>query len=526
MVEAFHWGHNVPTSLKGGPDMRTDTVDDHSHVPPTELPRPSPLTLPVVLVGVVLVAMSISGTAVALPSIGEDLTASGSALNWVVAGYNLAFAAMTLVAGSTADKVGRRLVFVGAATIFSAGSILAATSPVIVVVDIARIVSGIGGAGIMAAGGAILASAYAGDALNRAFALMGTMAGVGIAVGPSLAGVLISLTGWRGSFLLFAAVGLIIAAGATRLGESHADGGRTDWFGSIVFIVSLSAIMFAVIEGPTIGWTDGRTLSAFATGLILLALFGIAQRRSSTPVLAPSLLTNHGFLGWSLATLTTSIGFLGALVFLPSYLQAVSEFSPVLSGVAMLLLTAPVLVMPMIAGHLVNAGVSAKALMLAALVLVVAGNLALLSLSPDNTIAIAAGPLLMIGIGMGTSFGITDAQAMGLVPPDMVGMAAGFLNTLRGAAEALVIAGFSASLLGFLSSRLGDPDRASVVSSGRLGTDPGPEIDAFTWSWHMTQLVIGILCLALSVIVALLILRKNPPVNSARADQPSDQHGE
>lgn len=504
--------------------MQTDTVDDRSHEPPTDLPRPSPLTLPVVLVGVVLVAMSISGTAVALPSIGEDLNASGSALNWVVAGYNLAFAAMTLVAGSTADRVGRRLVFIGAATIFAAGSVLAAVTPVIVVVDIARIISGIGGAGIMAAGGAILASSYDGNARNRAFALMGTMAGVGIALGPSLSGMLISLTGWRGSFLLFGAVGLIIAASATRLAESRADGGRTDWFGSIIFIISLSAIMFAVIEGPAIGWTDGRIVAAFAAGMILLVVFGIAQRRSSSPVLAPSLVANHGFLGWSLATLTTSIGFLGALVFLPSYLQAVSGFSPVLAGVAMLLLTAPVLVMPMLAGQLVNAGFSAKALILAALVLVVAGNLALLTLSPDNTIALAAGPLLMIGIGMGTSFGITDAQAMSLVSPDTVGMAAGFLNTLRGAAEALVIAGFSASLLGFLGSRLGDPERAATVSSGRLGTDPGAEIDAFTWSWHMTQLIIGVLCLVLSVIVAYLILRRGRSATGAGADMPSDHH--
>lgn len=494
--------------------MQTDKADDRSHPPSIDLRRPSPLTLPVVLVGVVLVAMSISGTAVALPSIGEDLAASGSALNWVVAGYNLAFAAMTLVAGSTADRVGRRLVFIGAAMIFAAGSVLAAVSPVIVVADIARIVSGIGGAGIMAAGGAILASSYDGNARNRAFALMGTMAGVGIALGPSLSGVLISLTGWRGSFLLFAAVGLVIAFGATRLDESHADGGRTDLFGSIAFIVSLSAIMFAVIEGPTMGWTDGRVLVAFVAGLILLVVFGLAQRRSPSPVLAPSLVRNRGFLGWSLATLTTSIGFLGALVFLPSYLQAVSGFSPVEAGVAMLLLTAPVLVMPMVAGQLVNAGLSAKALILAALVLVVAGNLALLSLDPDNTITVAAGPLLMIGIGMGTSFGITDAQAMSLVSPDMVGMAAGFLNTLRGAAEALVIAGFSASLLGFLGSKLADPDRAAMVSSGRLSTDPGPEIDAFTWSWHMTQLAIGVLCLALSTLVAFLIL---PTERSATA---------
>lgn len=168
--------------------MDTAAAPAPSSEPGTHPARPSPLTLPVVLVGVVLVAMSISGTAVALPSIGADLDASGSPLNWVVAGYNLAFAAMTLVAGSAADRIGRRRVFIAAAVIFSAGFAVTAFSPSIVLTDAARIVSGAGGAGIMAAGGAILASSYDGAARNRAFALMGTMAGIGSPSGPPCPG--------------------------------------------------------------------------------------------------------------------------------------------------------------------------------------------------------------------------------------------------------------------------------------------------------------------------------------------------
>lgn len=124
-----------------------------------------------VLAGVVLVAMSISGTAVALPGVGQDLGASGSALNWVVAGYNLAFAAKTLVAGSAADRVGRRRTFLVSALVFSCGFLVTAVSQSIVVTDASRIVSGAGGAGVIAAGGAILASSYEEAARNRAFAL-------------------------------------------------------------------------------------------------------------------------------------------------------------------------------------------------------------------------------------------------------------------------------------------------------------------------------------------------------------------
>jgi MFS family permease len=469
--------------------------------------------LPVVLTAVVLVAMSISGTAVALPSIGKELDASGSPLNWVVAGYNLAFAAMTLVAGSTADRIGRRRVFVVSAVTFAIGFLGTALSPSILVADVARIVSGAGGAGLMAAGGALLASSYDGPARNRAFALMGTVAGVGIAIGPSLSGLLITATGWRGSFVVFACLGLLVAVGATRLQESRTLGGSADWLGSLLFVLALSVLMYGVLEAPGLGWGHPRVLVALVVGLVALVAFAAVQRRSASPVLAPSLTANRGFLGWSLATLTTSIGFLGVLVFLPTYLQVASGLSPAVAGVAMLLLTTPVLVMPLTAVSLVNRGVSPRLLILAALALVAGGNLWMVVLRPDHTVAVIAVPLLLIGIGMGMSFGITDGQAMSLVPPDAVGMAAGFLNTLRGAAEALVIAGFSASLLGFLSVRLG-AGRAADVSSGHLSSQAGSELQAFTWSWQLTQVGVSALCLILSAVVAILILRG--PVTAAR----------
>jgi MFS family permease len=471
----------------------------------------------VVLAGVVLVAMSISGTAVALPSIGSDLDASGSPLNWVVAGYNLAFATMTLVAGATADRIGRRRVFVGAAGVFASGFLATALSPSIVVADVARIVSGAGAAGAMAAGGALLASAYDGPARNRAFALMGTMAGIGIAIGPTLSGLLITATGWRGGFVVFALIGLLVAVGGTRLRESRSPGGSADWLGSVLFVVALSILMYAVLEAPAFGWADPRIVGALVIGLLALVVFAIVQRRAHAPVLDPALVTNRQFMAWCLATVTTSIGFLGVLVFLPTYLQAATGLSPAVAGLTMLLLTAPVLMMPMTTVSLVNKGVSARLLMLVALGLIVGGNLSLVALRPGNTVAVVAVPLLLIGIGMGASFGITDGQAMSLVPPDTVGAAAGFLNTLRGAAEAMVIAGFGASLLGFLSSELdGDTSRAADVSSGRFSEQAAIELDALTRSWQLTQLCITAFCLLLSLVVAILFARRSTAADAAR----------
>lgn len=505
--------------------MNSVSTTSTGALPGSAAGSPSRLTLPVVLIGVALVAMSISGTAIALPDIGKDLDAAGSPLNWVVAGYNLAFAAMTLVAGAAADRAGRRRVFIIAAALFAAGFVATASAPTIQILDVARVVSGVGGAGVMAAGGALLAQGYEGAARNRAFALMGTMAGVGIAVGPTLIGALISVTGWRGSFGVFAAVAALVTIAATRLAESRNEAARTDWIGSSLFVVTLTAFMVSLLEGPEYGWTHPAVLAGFGIGLVAAITFAVSQRRSSAPILAPELVAHRGFMGWCLATLTTSIGFLGALVFLPTYLQAVSGHTPITTGLVMLLLTAPVLVSPMLAATLVNRGVSARLLILIALVLVVIGNVGLLTLRPEHTAGLVFVPLLLIGIGMGTSFGITDGQAMALVPPQLVGTAAGFLNTLRGAAEALVIAAFSASLLAVLTDRLGDAKHAADVSAGRL-TETGSaerdiEIDAFTGSWHITQFGVGTVCLILTITVAVLLFTRT---GHAREKEINAQH--
>ncbi|WP_084161356.1 MFS transporter [Nocardia sp. BMG51109] len=470
-------------------------------------------TLPIVLVGVVLVAMSISGTAVALPDIADDLRASGSALNWVVAGYNLAFAVFTLVAGSLADIVGRRRVFTISVATFAVASLICAVGSHIAMVDAARFIAGVGAAGVMAAGGAILASTFQGGALTRAFALMGTMAGVGIAVGPSLSGALISLIGWRGSFGVYATIGIVLLVCSRMLRESRASGPhRVDWAGIALFVIGLSALMFAVLAGPDSGWSDPVVVWSVIGGLLALVAFAVVQLRVAAPVLDPGLVRNPGFMGWVLSTLTTVIGFLGALVYLPTFLQSVGGMSSGTAGLTMLLLTAPVLVLPSAAGAIVSAGGSARLLMATALILVVVGNLWLSVLDAQPTVVMLAGPLLCIGIGMGVSFGLTDGQAMLLVPSDRSGMAAGFLNTLRGSAEALVIAGFSANLLSLLTSRLGDAATAAKVGAGTVDPDKFAEqSQAFAWSWQHTQYVVAAICAVLGVVsIALIGVRRRP----------------
>src|SRR5690606_34696133 len=131
------------------------------------------------------------------PHVGSEFGSGVAATQWVANAYMLTFAAFMAVTGSLADRIGRRRVFLGGLVTFAAALYLAAAGPSIVVVDIARAVAGAGAASVVTSGSAILAATYTGARKSRAFAMLGTSFGLGLACGPLIGGALISLGDWR-----------------------------------------------------------------------------------------------------------------------------------------------------------------------------------------------------------------------------------------------------------------------------------------------------------------------------------------
>src|SRR5690606_18827422 len=148
-----------------------------------------------ILIGLLPLPMSMSGASIAIPHIGADLDTGGAAAQWVVTGYFLTASALMLVAGSLADVLGRRRIYRLGALVYATGSLAAALAPTIGVLLAARILTGVGAAGVMASGGAILAATFTGPARTRAFAAMGAVAGVGLALGPSVSGWIVEALG-------------------------------------------------------------------------------------------------------------------------------------------------------------------------------------------------------------------------------------------------------------------------------------------------------------------------------------------
>ncbi|MFJ9568714.1 MFS transporter [Streptomyces bacillaris] len=461
------------------------------------------LTLGSVLLGYLIVPMAMSGTSVALPRIAADLGGSGGALQWVVTGYFLAASCLMLVAGSLGDLFGRRRIFRIGAVLYTLSTFGAALASHVLVVDVARTLSGVGAAGVMAGGGAILASTFQGAARTRAFAMVGTTVGIGLAFGPTFAGWLVSTVGWREMFAAFAGAGVLLVVGTLFMPESAAEGrSRFDVLGALTFMLGIIGLMYGTNQVASVGWGSPKVLGCVGAGLLMFAVFAVIERRAESPVLDLDLLRGGPFTGWLLAALTTAVGTVGVLVYLPTYLQGAGGFSAGDAGTMMLAMTLPVLVVPPLTGKLVNQGTSPRLLIFLAIGLIAGGNAWLTVLAPGSGLTELGGPLLLIGIGNGMAVAVIDAQAMEHVAPDRVGMASGLLNTMRGGANALVLAVFGAVLISLMESSVGGREVAGRIAAGDLGDDRTELMTAqYTEAWHVVLWAVAALCAVLALVI-------------------------
>ncbi|SMC52808.1 Major Facilitator Superfamily protein [Kibdelosporangium aridum] len=423
------------------------------------------LILTAVLLSTLSLSLTVAAASVALPSIATDLRAGLADTQWIVNGYIATFASFMLAAGSLADRIGRRRVFTAGVAVFAVAGALSAAAWNVVLLDVLRLIAGVGGAAAASSGVAILASAFGGPARIRAFGLLGTTLGIGLSFGPTIAGLLIDWLGWRAVFGAPAIAVLIVLFLAPTLPESRAPGSRSvDWAGTTSFTLSLLLLVFAFIEGPESGWSSAVILAAFIGSAVLMAVFVAVERRQQHPMFDLSLLTNPRFIGLSLAgAAILSIPF-PLVVYLPSYLTNVLGMSPGAAGATLLLLTGPVLILPML-GSVITKWITPRAVVVLAVALAAIGAGWLTVLEPDASLTTLAGPLLTIGLGFGVATGLVDGVAIGSVHPDRAGTAAGMFNTVRLAIETIAIAVVGAVLAGSTGGRLAEPGFTSGMNT-------------------------------------------------------------
>ncbi|MCO5968060.1 MFS transporter [Actinoallomurus soli] len=523
-----------PQITGGDPVLPVDAAPPLATSPRPEAERAAGhrVTLAAVLLAVLVVPTSISGTAVALSDIGGQTSAGLTSLQWVVNAFNLTFACFTLAWGSVADIVGRAKAFALGAGIYLIASVASGLAGSIHVLDAARALAGIGGAAIFSCGSAILSTVFTGPARVRAFALFGTVAGIGVGVGPSFSGAIVESLGWRWIFGVHAIVLAVVLCATPVVLRTVADRGRTgariDLPGAALFILAMLALTVSIVQGSQWGWSSLGVLGLFAVSLSLFAVFAAVQRRVAHPMLDLSVLRDRRYVGLCLVPVAASFGFVTMLTYLPSYLTAAAGRTAGTAGLIMVLLTIPVFVCPMLASALVNRGLPAETVLRASLVCLIVGDLALLVFDPGFSVLVVAVPLLVTGAGMGLSAGLVDGRALAIVPDEQAGMAAGFLNTMRLGSEAVAVAIYGAVFAtlvhatisrsigsvapGADAGRLANEVAAGNVSSAvrAAGTSPTRDLTAllihgYDDAFHTMLWILAAICAGLSGVILYLL---------------------
>jgi len=403
-------------------------------------------TLLLVCAAAFMLLLDITVVGVALPSIQRDLHANLPDLQWVSAAYALVLAVLLLPAATLGDRVGRRRLFLVGLVIFTVGSLACALAATAVQLELFRALQGVGGAVLFATATPLLRVEFSGPALARALGAFGATLGGASAVGPLVGGVLTDTLGWRSIFFVNLPIGVAaFAVGVARLRESRNPvGGRSDWVGTVLIIVSLTAFMFALIRGNGLGWASPTILALLATAVVALAGFVFYELHvAAAPMADLRLFWRRSFAATGFVAFAISATVIGTITYLSLYLQNTLGYSPVQGGLRLLPMFLASFSIALLTGRLIGK-VPMRVLLGVAMAAAAAGLASMAHLSATSTWLVLVPGLIMAGIGLGITSTALASAALSAVEPARAGMAAGLTNTLRQVGTAAGVAVFGA----------------------------------------------------------------------------------
>jgi EmrB/QacA subfamily drug resistance transporter len=299
--------------------------------------RPSAIFV-VTALGAFMASLDLSIVNVAFPALERSFPHdSRAALAWVITGYSIVFGSLLVTAGRTADRIGRKRVFFTGLAVFSLGSALCGLAPSVSLLVAGRLIQGCGAAAMLPASLGLLLGAFPNDRRSQVVAMWGGVGALAVATGPSLGALLISAGGWRWAFYVNLPVGAVAwLVGRRVLSESKSDEvrARPDYLGVVLVSTSLAALVLAISEGPTWGWSSGRIVSCFVAAVILGAAFLYRCAHHAAPVLDLTLFSARSFSVANAATLLYAMGFFAMLLGNILFLTSVWHYTILRAGLA------------------------------------------------------------------------------------------------------------------------------------------------------------------------------------------------
>lgn len=425
--------------------------------------RSARLTLVATGLGLFMIFLDALIVNVGLPSIQASFHVGEAGLQWVVAAYSLGMAVFIMTAATLADLHGRRLWYVIGIVAFTIASIACGLAPSLEVLNVARGVQGVAAATANVTSLALVSAAFPDPKEKaRAIGIWTAIASIGTAVGPTLGGVLVEHWGWRSIFLVNVPVGIVVVLLTLRfVNESRDERPRSlDVVGQALFMVTVGALAYAVIEGPKSGWTSPGILALFAASAAGCAVFIWYEREHDDPMMDVSLFRDASY-ALAIATIcTVFFSIYGMLLLTTQFLQNVRGFTPEQTGLLILPFSAAVTVVSPVVGRLVGR-FGARPPILIGLASLIAG-LATLMVAGHASAAFVLLGLGLAGIGGALCLTPITTIAMTSVPPQRAGMASGIMSAQRAIGSTVGFAVLGSVLAAWLNATL-EPDLVAAV---------------------------------------------------------------
>jgi EmrB/QacA subfamily drug resistance transporter len=376
-----------------------------------------------------IAAIDATVVGIALPTLGRDFHTGVGALQWIVTAYTLTLSAFLLLGGSLGDRFGRRRVFQIGVAWFALASVACGLSPDALTLILMRALQGIGAALLTPGSLAIIQASFRPDDRGAAIGAWSGLGGLATAAGPFIGGYLIAVASWRYIFFInlpVAAAVLLVSARHVPESRESEISDHSDVRGTALAVVSLSGLTLAFIDGPSLGW--GSAAVIFMLAAAALVAFVAIERRESAPMLPLSLFANRQFTATNAATFLVYAALSGTVFLLPVELQVVNHYSPLESGIALLPVTALMLLLSARSGRL--AGRIGPRLQMSVGPIVTGAGLLFLTLAADgsNYLAHVFPAAVVFGLGLAITVAPLTTTAMGAAPAQHAGVASAVNN--------------------------------------------------------------------------------------------------
>ncbi|MFJ1805068.1 MULTISPECIES: MFS transporter [unclassified Streptomyces] len=415
-------------------------------------PRRRLLILAICCMSLLIVSLDVTVLNVALPAMQSDLHASTAGLQWTIDAYTLVLAMLLMLAGSTADRIGRKKVFMAGLVVFTVGSLLCSLAPNLELLIAARMVQAVGGSMLNPVAMSIITNTFT-DPRERARAIgvWGAVVGISMAAGPLLGGLLVESVGWRSIFWINLPVGLVALLATLRhVPESRAPKPRRpDPVGQLLVIALFGPLTYAIIEAPGAGAATSAPFAAVA----LAALVGLVwyERRRVEPLIDLRFFRSAPFSGATVIAVS-AFAALGGFLFLSTlYLQNVRGLDALHAGLWMLPMAVPTFLCAPLSGRLVGSRGPRLPLLISGTAMTTSGLLFAVFDAETSDMTMFLGYLLF-GVGFGfVNAPITNTAVSGM-PRGQAGVAAAVASTSRQLGQTLGVAVIGAVLAAGVST--------------------------------------------------------------------------